>query len=239
MDKPPDDFDPGDERILRAGEIALGLAPKAELDSALRDDPALGLEIARWDAIFAPLADELPDAPPAPRVWASLQRVMFEGTSVGNGWLRSFPLWRMAAAASFAAALVLGAFLVRTQSELRSLAEPRPKALMTAALAPKEGSPLFVATYDASQRSVFVVPAAFTPEAGRVAEFWIAPADVDEPIPLGRLDPSQPTKFIVPIDVAQKVNGETGLVVTSEPAGSPVSPASPGPLLAHGRFAVF
>ena len=167
MDRPPEYLDPGEERILRAGEIALGLAPGAWLDPALRDDPALDLEVAKWDTIFAPLVDELPEAHPAPRVWASLQRVMFEGTSVGNGWLQSLPLWRMAAAASLAAALVLGAFLVRTQSELRSLAEPRPKALMTAALAPKEGAPLFIATYDASQRSVFVMPAAFTPENGR------------------------------------------------------------------------
>ena len=65
--------------------------------------------------------------------------------------------------------------------------------MLVAALAPKEGPPLFTAAYDRSRGTIIVVPGAFEPELGRDAELWIVPKDADEPIPVGRLDASKPT----------------------------------------------
>ena len=63
--------------------------------------------------------------------------------------------------------------------------------MLVAALAPKEGPPLFTAAYDRSRGTIIVVPGAFEPELGRDAELWIVPKDADEPIPVGRLDAAQ------------------------------------------------
>jgi anti-sigma-K factor RskA len=240
MDKPPESAEPGEERLVRAAEIALGLGGGIELDPALGNDPTLAREIERWNAAFATLVDELEPAPPRPRVWAALARVV---TAAGppqpaNGWFQSLALWRTVAATSLATALVFGALFIETARESKPVVESRAP-LRVASLAPREGSPLFIATYDASQRSIVVIPAAFRPESGRVAEFWIALKDSDEPIPLGSLDPLRPTTISVSSVQGKTIDGETGLVVTSELAGAAPSPASPGPLIAHGRFESF
>jgi anti-sigma-K factor RskA len=241
MDEAPKTVEPGDERIVRAGELALGLAHKSQLDPALRDDLALAREIERWEEDLAKLADELAPVPPPPRVWAALMKAI-DGTGTrgsSTGWLQSLAFWRAIAAASVAAALVLTVVLGQSTSLRRSAAPPPPQTLLVAALAPKEGSPLFTATYDRSRGTIIVMPAAFEPEPGRDAELWIVPKDADEPIPVGRLDASKPTAILVSVTDARRIDEETGLAVTSEPSGAPVAPSHAGPLIAHGRFGSF
>jgi anti-sigma-K factor RskA len=242
MDEAPKTDGPGDERIVRAGEIALGLAHKSGLDPALRDDPAFAREIERWDEDLAALADELAPVSPPPRVWAALMKAIdVTGTPSGSsaGWLQSLGVWRAIAAASVAVALILAVVLVQTSSLRRPTAPSPPQSMLVAALAPKEGPPLFTAAYDRSRGTIIVVPGAFEPELGRDAELWIVPKDADEPIPVGRIDASKPTAILVSVADARRIDEETGLAVTSELSGAPVAASNAGPLIAHGRFGSF
>jgi len=242
MNEPPENRGPDQERIVVAGEVALGLTRLSELDPSLRDDPAFTEEVNRWEEELAKLAGELAPAPPPPRVWAALSRAMNAAATAPSsqgGWLQNLALWRSIAAASLAVALVLAFLLVQSLSVRPPAVVSRPGTLLVATLAPKEGPPLFTAAYDPSRRIIVVVPAAFEPEPGRIAEFWITPKDSDEPIALARLEPSQPTTISLSAAEAQRIDEETGLAVTSEPAGASVPRSAAGPLIAHGSFASF
>lgn len=241
MSEPSEEANPGDDRIVRAGEIALGLVGQSERQRALANDPALAREVNRWEDVLGELAEALAPVPPPPRVWATLARALTAAQPQGveSSWRRSLALWRAIAAGSLAAAIVLGLLYARTLGESGIASAPRLGPLLVAALSPKEGPPLFVATYDAARGSILVVPASFAPEAGRIAEFWISPKDADELIALGRLDPAKPTMIHVSPAEARIIDVEATFAVTSEKDGAAPSPTSPGPLIAHGGFAAF
>lgn len=241
MTEPSEKAAPSDDRIVRAGEIALGLVRRSEIDPLLANDPALAHEVERWEDDLGALAADLAPVPPPPRVWATLARAITAGGPQGArpSWPWSVALWRAIAAGSLAAAIVLGVLYARAVGEKGPETASRPGPLLVAALAPKDGPPLFVAAYDAARRSIVVVPASFAPEAGRIAEFWISPKNSDEPIALGRLDPAEPTMIHLSAAEARTIDADATLAVTSEKDGSAVSPASPGPLIAHGSFAAF
>jgi anti-sigma-K factor RskA len=241
MSEPSEKATPGDDRIVRAGEIALGLVRRSEIDPALANDPALAREVERWEEVLGELAVGLAPVPPPRRVWATLAQAMTAGGPQGAEPSRpwSVALWRTIAAGSLAAAIVLGVLYARAVVGRAPETASRSGPLLVAALAPKDGPPLFVAAYDAARRSIVVVPASFAPEAGKIAEFWISPKDSDEPIALGRLNPAEPTMIHLSAAEARTIDADTTLAVTIEKDGSAVPPASPGPLIAHGRFATF
>ena len=207
-----------------------------------RNDPDLAREIEQWEKDLGELAADLAPVPPPPRVWAALARAMTAGGPRGAepgwpGWPRSVALWRAIAAGSLAASIVFGVLYARAVGGREPETASRPRPLLVAALAPKDGPPLFVAAYDAARRSILVVPASFTPEAGRIAEFWISPKDSDEPIALGRLNPTEPTMIHLSAAEAGTIDADATLAVTIEKDGSAIAPESPGPLIAHGSFA--
>jgi anti-sigma-K factor RskA len=241
MSEPGEKAAPGDDRIVRAGEIALGLVRRSEIDPALANDPALAREVERWEEVLGELAAGLAPVPPPRRVWATLARAMSAGgpQRAEPSWPWSVALWRAIAAGSLAAAIVLGVLYARAVGGRGPETASRPGPLLVAALAAKEGPPLFVAAYDAARQSILVVPASFAPMEGRIAEFWISPKGSEEPIALGRLDPAQPTLIHLSAAEARTIDADATLAVTSEKDGSAVPPASPGPLIAHGRFATF
>jgi anti-sigma-K factor RskA len=234
---PPDHS--GDDRIVAAGEVSLGLARQSDIDHELGADPALTREIERWNADFAKLADELEPVAPRPSVWNAIQQQMLAARTrrvASRSWLESLLLWRLLAGAGLAAACVLAIIVARPRGDV--VPAPTVRVLLVSALLPKDGPPLFTATYDTSRRLFIVVPAAIQHEPQRRPQLWLVPNDTDDPIALGPLGEDRPTAITVSLERAALVTQSSGLVVTDEPAGG-MSASEPGPVLAHGRLESF
>jgi anti-sigma-K factor RskA len=226
----------GDDRIVAAGEVSLGLARKSDLDRELAADPALAREVERWNADFAKLADELEPVAPRPSVWNAIQQQMHAARTrpvAARSWLESLLLWRLLAGAGLAAACVLAIIVALPRGDV--VPAPTVQVLLVSALLPKDGPPLYTATYDTSRRLFIVVPAAIQHKPQRLPQLWLVPNDSDDPIALGSLGEDRPTAITVSLERAALVTQSSGLVVTEEPAGG-MTANGPGPVLGHGRL---
>lgn len=245
--------DPNPERVVRAGELALGLEPGRE--ASMRADPVLAAEVDRWEQELARFADEIQPVPPDPQVWQRLDAALGPASiakagpprrgSAASGWFsrlfESLTFWRGLAGAGFATAAGLALLLaVRTQ-ELPLPQDPGAgpplvaRALLVSPILPREGPPSYVATYDASRETIVVVPAAITVSGGEFPQLWLVPNDNETPIALGALDPDSPQAIALSTEHARLVNVAAGLVITLEPEATVPSEAQ-GPVVAHGRF---
>jgi anti-sigma-K factor RskA len=93
----------------------------------------------------------------------------------------------------------------------------------------------FVATVDASRGTVAVVPAAFSPDATRVPELWLIPAD-GKPRPLGLLRADQKVTLTLPTDLAAFAKKDAVLAVSLEPPGGSTTGLPTGPVIATGKL---
>jgi anti-sigma-K factor RskA len=92
-----------------------------------------------------------------------------------------------------------------------------------------------VATIDASRGTVAVVPAAFSPDATRVPELWLIPAD-GKPRPLGLLRADQKVTLTLPTDLAAFAKKDAVLAVSLEPPGGSTTGLPTGPVIATGKL---
>jgi anti-sigma-K factor RskA len=237
------------ERSLRAAELSLGLVTGENRDEAGRCDPALAREIARWEEDLARFSDELKPISPSPRAWEALSKTIakeavpisptgavLQPAARWRDWIDNLWLWRMLAGAGVCAALAALLLLHTPGVQPSQPTQPVARVLLVSALLPRDGPPLYVATYDAARSLVLAVPAATEAAPGRAPLLWLVPKDNKDPIALGHLDPEQPVAVALAPEVARLLDGEAGLVVTLEPEGEPIGPAASGPVIAHGRF---
>lgn len=214
----------GDE--LLAAEYALGVLGRSERSAAARRivrEPSFARRVVAWEVRLAPWARDIAPVNPPAAVWdrisASLPRE--------RGLLDSVAFWRgmtfgtgALAAACLVALLYLGTITSRPP--------------LVAAL-DGGGKYTFVATIDARQNAILVVPATFTAEAQRVPELWlIAPGD--KPRSLGVIDPEKPVTLVIPPALRAQAAAQAVLAVSLEPIGGSPTGAPTGPVIATGKL---
>jgi anti-sigma-K factor RskA len=224
-----------DDLVVLAGEIAMGLIRMSDLSPEFRDSRELSNEIDRWNDDLTKLVDELGLVEPPARVWIALEKSVGQRPSsfFRSEWFNSIVFWRWATAAvSILTVIILGLIAATHSQKARTAQET---IVLVAAILPKEGPPLFTATYDSGPRIFVVIPAGFQPDPGKTAELWIVPKGSDDPTALGALDAEHPSKISLSLEQSNRIDDGAALVVTSEPVDSG-TPDQPGPVIAHGRL---
>ena len=251
------------ERRELAGEIALGLISDADAKAACAHDPMLFEDVLRWQHQLGGLAMEAADRDPSPAAWSGIQnginaQAVPEQTRTApsgrhGGWLSrlgaSLGFWRGLSAAGFATAAAAIAFVLlrvpvpaapeSAVAGVRSSPAAFERILLVSSLLPRDGPPVYVATYDAERSRLVLVPAATTPSAAGVPYLWLVPDDSGEPVGVGLLDPDSPVAIDLGATLAKSANARAGLVITLEAAGGDIGTVPRGPVIAHGKFSKF
>ncbi|ROT99120.1 anti-sigma factor [Histidinibacterium lentulum] len=208
-----------------AAEYALSLlegAERAEVEARLAREPALAAAVARWQAAFAELAEEVAPVPVPERVRRRLEARLFAPppgarTAAGPGWLR----WLSGVAVS--GAVVVALFLVAPLPGLRFA------PAFTAELQAEDSALDILASYDPGRGELRVERRAGGPPAGRVLQLWALAGDA-APVSLGLLE-SEATRLVLPPELAP-VAGELTLAVSEEPPGGSPTGLPTGQVLA-------
>jgi anti-sigma-K factor RskA len=222
-------------RSALAAEYALGTlrgAARRRFERLLRADAALRAEVWRWEARLADLALRLPPQQPEPGVWSALERRLAASrrAAVRRVEPRPAPLWRVWA--GLAAAAVIVAFVVFTQTRT-----PTPPTAPPIAAQGERYVALLKLPDSTMQWTLSLVPARGEMHAVASGEYpqlgahslelwWISPQG---PVPIGLL----PTRGegVMPLPKELATSPSITLAVSLEPPGGSPTGKPTGPVL--------
>lgn len=218
---------------LLAAQYVLGtLSSRARLrlQRMAATEPAIAAAIADWDRRLAGLAEAIPPVTPPPRVYAAIAaRLGFAGVvAAPGGWWNRLAIWRAAAAASFAIAVVLGIALLTSFQP--------PQGSFVAALGAADGKTVLVATVARGDRTLRIRPLnPIAVPAGRSLELWVLPAS-GNPQSVGLVDANAAASLVLPAASDRVFAGAKGLAVSLEPSGGSPTGLPTGPILYTGAI---
>ncbi|MCX7644988.1 MAG: anti-sigma factor [Rhodobacteraceae bacterium] len=219
----PHDLPEEDEAL--AAEVALGLltgAEAAEAERRMASEPAFRAAVAAWQERLAPLAGEVPEVAPPPRVARALEARLSPRGPRTTGLFGRLERLRGPVSGALAAAVVLALALLALAP---FLGPPRP-APLGATLVAGAGELRFEARYDAAAGRLVVTRAAGPPPAqGQAHELWLIAPDA-APVSLGLIGEAG-----LAVAYPEPPEGWT-LAVSLEPAGGSPTGAPTGPVLA-------
>ncbi|SMG60349.1 anti-sigma factor [Paraburkholderia susongensis] len=229
--------DPDD---LRCAEYALGLLDAAErgaIEEAMRHDPDLAANVARWQNRLMPLNEDIAEFPASPQVWARIQSELGFARSAPHpprvGLWENLRLWRVIGigASIVAAALAIVSIVPLGRPPVTA---PGGHDYMVASIVREDGASGWTATVDVQRARMVVVPANDTPVAtDRSTELWlIAPGA--RPVSLGVIAADQPTIVSLPQAQLPLLKVQAILAVSLEPRGGSPTGQPSGPVLAKG-----
>ena len=213
---------------------ALGAAERAAAERRLASDPAFRAEVEAWQAMLAPLADDIaPVAPPA-ALWARIDAATRPAAATvpqprSQSMWKSLNLWRYLAGASTVAAVIAVTLLVARSPQ------PAQQPILVARLAASDGSGVITATYDAARGAVILTPAGKSDAAGKTPELWVIEGD-KPPRSLGTIDISTSTSTAIPPERLRGLKIGSTLAISLEPKGGSPTGAPTGPVVASGKL---
>jgi anti-sigma-K factor RskA len=218
-----------------AAEYALGLLEGEELLRARRleaRDPAFASEVARWQAHFAPLLDEVPAAQPRAGLWQGIEAQLGPAPANDNAVLAGqVRRWQWATAFASAAAAVLLAV-----SLMPPRAAPVADAPELAASIPVGESGLRLeVTYIGQSRELVVAAAGLTADGVHDHELWVVTGQAS-PRSLGVVEPGTIRKARLDAALAAQLADGAQLLLTREPLGGAPAGGKAGPVVAEGSF---
>lgn len=232
-----------DERDILAAEFALGLlhgAERIEAARLLHRDPDFARAVAEWQRRLSPLAEAMPEEQPPEALWRRIAAAIPETTATAkpaNGMLavlrRRIALWRLAAIASAAAAVVLTALLIG-RFGLPGLS-PAEAERYVAMLRDDSGAMGYVVTVEPTERRVLVRNMGVAPPPQKDFELWIMYRNGAEP--LGRIRPDGSSTLPLPKSVQMAaLTDQPKVVVCVEPLGGRPPGQTMGPVVYQGEL---
>ncbi len=228
---------PDDSQLdLLAAEYVLGTmrgARSERFEAQMRADPALERRVRAWEARLAPLADGFATADSPDSTWRGIERRLFEPKDSAaadlpagvSGWWRRLAL-------GFAATAAL--FLATTLYLTHSLGPPQCYAVLTDA-----GSRPMAVVFDRRNMKELVVLPVGSRLAGDggAARLWIVLGNTA--VPVGTLNPDGETNLALDKPMLTAVMGSSArLLVTREPADTPIAGPPTGERIAEGAVAL-
>ncbi|MFD2173245.1 anti-sigma factor [Rhodobacter lacus] len=211
------------EEIALAGEYVLGTLPLTERQAAARriaTDSAFAREVARWEARFDPLAEEVrPVAPPA-RLWAGI-----EARAFGTPAPAPAGLWRWLAGASAVSAAFLGAILWLGEPLM-----PAQGRMWVSDMVSQDGAVRLAALYNEKTGEMRVSMGGAAPAAGRDFELWLIAGEA-APVSLGVMPRRGQAAMPIPAELRARIANAT-LAITEEPKGGAPGGVATGRLVA-------
>jgi len=217
---------PDDE--LLAAEYALGVLAgpdRLAVEQRASRDHGFARLIAEWEQRLAPWGAEFSEVTPSPQVWDRIAGALPAQAQTTGLW-QNLNFWRGIgfAAGAFAAACLAALIYMGTLTR-----QPLVATIEGG------GHRHFVVTVDAGRGTIAVVPAAFSPDATRVAELWLIPSD-GKPRPVGLLRGDQPVTLAISSDLAALAKKDAVLAVSLEPPGGSTTGQPTGPVIASGKL---
>ena len=236
---------------LLAMDMALGALDREARKAAearMHADPAFRADVEQWQALLAPLNEDLDPVLPPAAVWAGVQAEVMSPplpsqmavapalAPARSGLWHSLALWRtlgLAGPALAALALLLAppSAPPATPSSLAGA----PPAVLAASLRTADGTPLIAATFDPLRGAVILTPA--SPAAGTdlVPELWVIEGKA-APRSLGLIALDAPSAHAIS---SQRISGlQPGavLAISMEPIGGSPTGLPTGPVIATGAL---
>ena len=230
--------DPMPDGDALAMDYALGVLDRDARQAAqlrLARDPGFRAEVEGWQALLAPLAEDVAPVTPPPALWDRIAAEVAPGprprtvapSAKASIW-SSLGLWRGLAAASLALAAVVLVILV--QHPGRST-----QPLLVATLSSPTGGAMLTATYDAARGAVILAPAGKSDADGRTPELWVIEGD-KPPRSLGTIDIGTTTSHAIPVERLKGLQAGSTLAISLEPKGGSKTGAPTGPIVATGKL---
>jgi anti-sigma-K factor RskA len=229
-----------------AAEYALGTlrgAARRRLQSWMREDAALALAVARWEARLAPMAGAVAPVQPPARLWRAIQRQISTGAPARGVW-DSIAFWRNLGlvASGMTAALVVANILISQQPQqaapspvvLRLPAEQIPPSYLAVLSDPKTQKAVLVAWAGQKSDKLWVTtldPAIHVPE--KSLELWALPR-TGAPKSLGLVAAGEKGVLKLASAADQALGEIPALAVSLEPKGGSPTGAPSGPVLFSG-----
>jgi anti-sigma-K factor RskA len=239
----PEGNEPPSDEVL-AGELVLGVleaGQRRQLQARIEADREFAQRVEAWERRLAPwLSDIEPVEVPA-QVWAGIcRRLGWAEREAAGGWWESLGFWR--GATVLASVIAIAAIVFTLQRPTTSLTPPvarqvQPTAKPVTALAHDDGTPGWLASVDAVNGTVLMVPVPTVPDPqGRVPELWLIPAG-QAPRSLGAVSINRSHIVTVPQEARAALVPGSVLAITLEPAAGIPHPAPTGAIVAKGTIA--
>ncbi len=237
-----EETDPLRDDPLIAAEWALGLLEGEELLAARGRnaiEPDFAWRKEWWDNWFAPLADEIAPAEPAPHVWERIAAVVNAPAPVSAEVVSlqaRVKRWQIVSVLTSAAAAI--AVMV---SLFGPAAAPPPASPETAPLVASvpigDGGLRLDVTYLPASDQMLVGAAGLTADGVHDHELWLVPGDGSALQSLGVVAPGTVKAMVLPADITRNMTAGAQLVLTREPLGGKPAGAAAGPVVARGALA--
>lgn len=225
-----------------AAEYAIGLLDGEALLAArgrAMHDPAFAQAVARWEAHFAPLLDDVPPQAPDPSVWDRIERGLEGGEPSATVVKLEQRLrrWQSAAGLAAAAAVVLALLSVRPDF-LPGNAPPTADAPLPvlAGSIPIENTPLRLAvTYLPERRELLVSASGIAADGVHDHELWLVP-DQGTPLSLGLVEAGSERGVALDPAISRQIGPGAKLALTREPLGGKPADRDAGPVVGQGTL---
>jgi anti-sigma-K factor RskA len=222
---------PQDE--ILAGEYVLGvlsLEARQAVEQRMANDRAFARIVERWQADLASLNDDYEDVAPNPLVFGRIETRLFGPTRVAA------PSWGLWNSALFWRWLSLGTSAVAVAALVyASGVVPRPQgsAPLVAELSSTDSQISLLASYDAGNGRVRIVPVAAGGREEKSLELWLVPGS-GNPRSLGVFQPDRAGELVIPTDLRGNMTEGATLAVSLEPFGGSPTGQPTGPVVASG-----
>ena len=220
-----------------AAEYALGLLEGEELLRARgmeARDAAFADAVAKWQAHFGPLLDEVPAAEPRRDLWQDIEHTLDgEATTGGNvvALQTSLRRWKWGAGFSAAAAALVMALLLMQPLQT---APALPAPPVAASIPVGDTGLRLEVTYVAEQKELLVSAAGLTADGVHDHELWVV-TDTGAKS-LGVVAPGEIKRTAIDEALAAQLVDGADLVLTREPLGGAPKGGEAGPVVASGEF---
>ncbi|CDN50061.1 anti-sigma factor [Neorhizobium galegae] len=222
---------PQDE--ILAGEYVLGvlsLEARHAVEQRMASDRAFARIVERWQADLASFNDDYQDVAPRPVVFGRIETRLFGPARVAA------PSWDLWNSAVFWRWFALGTSAVAVAAVFyASGVIPRPQgaAPLVAELSSTNDQINLLASYDAGNGRLRIVPVAAGGREEKSLELWLVPGSGD-PRSLGVFQPDRAGELIIPADLRRNMAEGATLAVSLEPFGGSRTGLPTGPVVASG-----
>lgn len=222
---------PQDE--ILAGEYVLGvlsLEARHAVEQRMASDRAFARIVERWQADLASLNDEYEDVAPRPVVFSRIETRLFGPTRAvapSSGLWNSALFWRWLSLGTSAVAVAAIVYA--------SGAGPKPQrsAPLVAELSSTNSQISLLASYDAGNGRLRIVPVAAGGREEKSLELWLVPGS-GNPRSLGVFQPDRAGELVIPADLRGNIAEGATLAVSLEPFGGSPTGVATGPVVASG-----
>jgi anti-sigma-K factor RskA len=221
--------DDHNDDVALAGEYALHLLDAGErsvFEVRLKQEPALRMIVAEWEADFVVLSDDITPVTPPAQVKAKIDTVLFADSKKPRaGW----SIWRLMAGAGAAVVLGLAVLVVVPSGDETVAFTPR----LAADIAAEDQSLVVRASYSPDAGVLRINRLAGTARPGRVLELWLIAEGAAAPVSLGILPDEASIDIALPDALVDQIDGGT-LAISDEPLGGSTTGVPTGEVLAAG-----